>query len=361
MDWTDVNPDPEWVWRRWEARFVAAGVDWNIVQRLRAEIASWDQWCARWSAVGDELDAAADEAMERGRALTAADLWVLAGMLHHFGGMYFICDLDQMARAERRGVASFARAAPHLETPALPVSVDYRGTTIPGYLRVPDTPEPPPVVLFYNGFEGSKEESQRRAFEYLDRGMAVLSWDGPGRGETLEHLPMHGDQREITSLLIDMLERRDDVDATRIGATGPNRGAHTAAKAAAREPRIRALALVSPGYDRRDADWRNEYELRFFLHIFHVADEEALRERLRDTDLTLEGDAERITCPTLVVSGTKDFAWQASGTQRLYDELAGPRHWELIAGAEHTGNNVPYLIRPMLADHMASVFGAGSL
>ncbi len=358
MSTTVKPPDPESVWKRWEPRFIAAGVDWNIIQRLRAVITTWDQWCAAWCVEADRIDEAATEAFDRGRTLTAAGLWELAARLYHFGGMYFISDTDQMQAAERRGVEAFERAAPHVRPPAIPVHVEYHGVPVRGYLRIPDVAAPPPVAMFFSGFEGTKEENQRRTPEFLERGIATLSWDGLGRGETLEHFPMNGDQSELVALWIDLLEGRDDVDASRIGATGPNRGGHAAAKAAAHEPRIRALAVVSPGYDRRDIDWSTDYELAFFLHLFHLDSEEDLKERLRATDLTFDGDAQRISCPSLIVAGDQDAGRQFEGSRRLFEELSGPKAWEVVKGAQRNGNNVPYLIRPLLADFFAETFAA---
>lgn len=345
-------PRVEDVWRRWEPRFLAAGVDWNLVQRLRGSISTWDEWCARWCEVGEELTAAGDAAYEVGRTRTAADLWGHASLMFHFGGMYFLWDREQMVRATARSAEVFARAAPHLSIPAIALEVSVDGARIRGYLRVPETETPPPVALFFSGFEGTKEENQARTREFLDRGIATLSWDGPGRGES-EHVPMTGDVTAIASAWIDLLETRTDVDGTRLAATGPNRGAHAAAKAAAREPRIGVLAVASPGYDRRSPDFRNEYETAFFRHLFHVDSDEALLERLTADDLTLEGDAERITCPTLIVAGDRDFGAQLDGSRRLYDEVVGEKHFELVAGAERNGNNVPYLIRPLIADFVA--------
>ncbi len=346
------------VWRRWEPRFIAAGVDWNILQRLHASIDDWSEWCAAWSEIGDELSGFAEEAFAEGRALSASGLWAHAALLYHFGGMYFISDREQMQRANTLAAETFAKAAPHFEIPAVPLSVPFAGSEIKGYLRVPPSDTPPPVVLFFSGFEGTKEENQVRTKEFLERGLATLSWDGPGRGES-EHIPMTGDVTPIAGAWIDLLSQRGDVDVTRIGATGPNRGAHAAAKTTARESRITALAAASPGYDRRSADFRSPYEIAFFLHLFHLDSEDELRARLTDDDLTMEGEAQNIRVPSLIVAGDRDFGPQFEGSKRLVEEISGePKRFVVVKGAERNGNNVPYLIRPLIADFLAEHLGA---
>lgn len=347
------------VWRRWEPRFVAAGVDVNLVGRLKVTIESWDQWCAVWMEAGDELEGHAREASARGRSLTAGELWARASMLHHFGGMYYVADMEQFHRSHRRAVEAFQVAAPLLDPPAVRFTAHVDGVELACYLRVPAGRAKPPVVLLFNGFEGTKEESGHRVAELLARGLATVSWDGPGRGETWPHLPMTGDYAPATGAVIDALSSRDDVDAGRVGALGPNRGGFVAAKAAAKEPRIRALAVTSPGYDRREEDWPTAYQEAFLLHLFRLDTAEELRERLRQPDLTLEGDAERIACPTLVIAGERDRGPQLEGSRRLYEEVTGDTEWAVIKGAERNGNNVPYLIRPLMADFLAERLGAG--
>jgi alpha-beta hydrolase superfamily lysophospholipase len=351
-------PDVPGVWRRWEPRFIAAGVDANIVQRLKAEIETWDAWLPAWTRAASELEEHAQTAFDRGRRLTAGELWALASIVHHFGGMYFIADLDQFHASHRRAVDAFRHAAPLLDPPAIRIVGELDGVELVGYLRVPPSPRPPPVVMLFNGFEGTKEESNQRVGELHARGLASLAWDGPGRGETWEHLPMTGHYGPAAGAMIDALEGRDDVDATRVGAMGPNRGGFVASKAAAHEPRIAALAVTSPGYDRRETDWKTAYEEAFFLHLFHASSAEELRESPQNQSLTLTGDAASIACPTLIVAGDRDHGPQFEGSKRLYDEVSGEKEWAVVKGSERNGNNVPYIIRPMMADFLAERLGA---
>ena len=346
-------PDITAVWRRWEPRFVAAGVDANIVQRLKAAITSWDGWCAGWSAEAAGIEAAGQEAFDRGRTLTAGELWSMASVMYHFGGMYFISNMDEFHESHRRAVEVYARAAPLLHPPAQRIVADLDGVDLVGYLRVPTGLDKPPVVMLFNGFEGSKEESEHRVGELLARGLATVSWDGPGRGEAWPKLPMTGDYGPATAAMIDVLERREDVDASRLGALGPNRGGFVAAKSAAYDSRIRALAVTSPGYDRRETDWRNAYQEAFFVHLFHLGSGDELDERVMQSDLTLEGEADKICCPTLIIAGDGDQGTHYEGSKRLYAEVTGEKEWAVVKGSERNGNNVPYIIRPMMADFLA--------
>ena len=353
-DFSDViPPDVEGVWRRWEPRFVAAGADFNVVQRLRAAVGSWDEWSREWSREADEIERVAQEAYDEGRTLTAGTLWQQASLLHHFGGMYFISDLDEFHASHRRAVEAFQKAAPLIAPPATRIVGRVGDIEYPGYLQVPAADAPPPVVLLCNGFEGTKEESVNRVAELHARGLATVCWDGPGRGEAWAASPMNGDYGPAAAAMIDVLEGIPEVDASRVGAMGPNRGGFVAAKAAAYEPRIRALATTSPGYDRRETDWGTDYQGAFFMYIFHLSSAEELEDRVMQSDLTLEGQAAAIRCPTLIVAGDRDQGTHFEGSKRLFEEVQGEKRWAVVKNSERNGNNVPYIIRPLMADFLA--------
>jgi dipeptidyl aminopeptidase/acylaminoacyl peptidase len=347
-------PQVEAVWRRWEPRFIGAGVDFNTMMKLKSEIQDWTEWCQKWCERGEDLEKFGDEALDRGHTLTAAESWSSAAVLYQFGGMYYINDMKQFHDSHERKLAAFTKATPYLDPPVERFEVPFKGVNLSCYLRLPEGIVKPPVVLFSNGFEGVKEDSHQRTQRYLARGMATITWDGPGRGETWPHLPMDGENGPPTAAIIDYLETRDDVDATRVGVSGPNRGGFAAVKAAAYDPRIKACGVASPGYDRRSVKWDDPYEVAFMLHLFHLDTEEELRERLMNqTDFTLEGDAEKIRCPLLVIVGGKDEGPQYKGSLRLYEEAQGPKELVVFPDAERNGNNVPFKVRPRIADFMA--------
>jgi 2,6-dihydroxypseudooxynicotine hydrolase len=353
-------PKVDAIWRRWGPRFIGAGVDYNIFMQLKGEIEDWLDWCQRWSEKAADLEEFGDEAMEKGYSHTAAESWLNAAILYHFGGMYFINDMEQFHAAHMKKLETFMRAAPLLDPPVERFEVPFEGVSLVGLLRRPEGVDNPPVVIFFNGFEGVKEESHQRTHRYLARGMATVTWDGPGRGEVWEHLPLTGESGPSTSAIIDYLEARGDVDASRIGVTGPNRGGFAAAKAAAYEPRIMACAVTNPGFDRRDVKWDDPYEVAFDMHLFHCSREDQLRDRMKhQKEFTLEGDAEKIRCSVLIVAGKDVEGRHARGTQRLFDEVQGPKQWVTFPRARITGNNVPYKIRPTIADFMAEELGAG--
>jgi fermentation-respiration switch protein FrsA (DUF1100 family) len=89
-----------------------------------------------------------------------------------------------------------------------------------------------------------------------------------------------------------------------------------------------------------------------------VGSHDALRDRLNQRDLSLEGDAEKIRCPILFIAGGRDDSDHFSGTRRLYNEVQGDKDWVVFPDAERNGNNVPFKVRPYTADFLADRLGA---
>jgi len=67
------------------ARYVATGVDPNDAQRLIVLIERWEDWCRLWSEEAARHEALAEEAADKGRALTAAEAYVRAAIYYHYG------------------------------------------------------------------------------------------------------------------------------------------------------------------------------------------------------------------------------------------------------------------------------------
>jgi 2,6-dihydroxypseudooxynicotine hydrolase len=70
-------------------------------------------------------------------------------------------------------------------------------------------------------------------------------------------------------------------------------------------------------------------------------------------NLTLEGVAERITCPLLVVFGAGDKLIPVSEGQRLARAASGPTVLAVFEEGNHVCFNISYKFRPLTADWTA--------
>jgi 2,6-dihydroxypseudooxynicotine hydrolase len=74
--------------------------------------------------------------------------------------------------------------------------------------------------------------------------------------------------------------------------------------------------------------------------------------------ITLEGAAERITCPLLVVFGAGDRVIAPSEGGRLAKAAKGPSELVVYEEGNHVCFNISYKFRPLTGDWMAKQLGA---
>src|SRR5574337_204839 len=108
--------------------------------------------------------------------------------------------------------------------------------------------------------------------------------------------------------------------AARIALIGISMAGYYAPRAAAFEPRVKALIAWSGCYSVLDDLYLFCEHLRPTLQrlLGGVSDAEA-RERLRA--FTLQGVAEHITCPTLITHGADDRLMRVEGAKHLFEAI----------------------------------------
>ena len=230
-------------------RYVAIGVDANDAQRLLARIERWEDWCRLWSEEAARHEALAKEAAGKNRVVSAAEAYVRAAIYYHCGKHLLAGHAGEGRAAHESVVRCYAAAAPHLDPSPQRLTFRYEGVEIPGWLHKPRRSTRPPVAILLPGLDACKEELHAWAAAFVARGVAALAIDGPGQGETSLQLPITHEWGRVIGTVIDVLERRDDVDAGRVGVVGQSLGALYAPLAAAGEPRIKACIANCGPYD----------------------------------------------------------------------------------------------------------------
>jgi alpha-beta hydrolase superfamily lysophospholipase len=147
---------------------------------------------------------------------------------------------------------SFAKAAQLMPRPLERVGIDSPDGILPGYLVPARAEGRTPVVIFYNGFDVTKELLYGFIREeFADRGIACLVIDTPGTGEPLRlrNVPSRPDYEVPTTAIVDYLVTRPDIDPERIGLLGISLGGYYAPRGASFEHRIKACAAWGGVWD----------------------------------------------------------------------------------------------------------------
>src|SRR5574341_15405 len=168
----------------WGPRFTSQGVDYNDFVRTTGRIEHWEEWLDAWCATADVHLELAREAESHGWLLTAGEAWVRAALCYHFAKFVWMLDMKKYRAAADRAVSSLYTAHKYLDPTAERIEAPYDGTAMVGNLRRPQGAYQPPLVLLLPGLDSTKEEFFYWEEVFLRRGLATVSLDGPGQGET---------------------------------------------------------------------------------------------------------------------------------------------------------------------------------
>ena len=339
----------------WAPRFVQAGVDYSDFVVTTAGVERWEDWHAAWCRNGDMHAALAEEGAEKGRRLTAGEAWARATVAYHFAKFVWMVDPERSRAAADMAVAAMARTHEYLDPDAERIEVPFDGGRVVGNLRRPASEERPPLVLLVPGRYSTKEEFFRLENVFLDRGMATLSIDGPGQGESGYELPIRPDYDVAVTAVLDAIAGRTDVDLDRVGLLGVSLGGYYAPRVLAFEPRVKAGVGLSGPYRFSDIwdDVPPQTRETFVAKSFAKDDEEG---RAKAAELDLNGVAERIQQPYLAITGRLDRLIPWEQTERAAREAPNGT-FLLHEDGNHGCANVPYKTRPVAADWLRERLG----
>jgi dipeptidyl aminopeptidase/acylaminoacyl peptidase len=179
---------------------------------------------------------------------------------------------------------------------------------------------------------------------WMQRGVAVLSIDGPGQYES----PLLGVYVSMQNWIdagpavVDWLLHRLEIDGQKIGVSGASFGSFFGTILTANEPRISATAVIStclePGCHTIFEEASPTFKKRF-MWMSNFTDEPKFDEFAKT--LTWEGHIEKIRTPYLVVAGEADELSPLEHTERMVRAMSCPRQLVIYADSRHSVGNVP--------------------
>jgi pimeloyl-ACP methyl ester carboxylesterase len=332
----------------WAPRMVTQGIDYNDFVRTTARIETWEEWIGEWSATAEFHLGLAREAEVEGRERTAGEAYVRAALCFHFAKYVWVLDGERNREATVRARDALYEAHRLLDPRAERIAARVDGAAIYANLRRPPQPSQAPLVILIPGLDSTKEEFFNFERVFLDRGLATLSLDGPGQGEGGFEAPIRPDYEVAVAAILDALDDRTDVDLRRIGAAGVSLGGYYAPRAAAFEPRLKAVAGVS-GPRNFGQLWEALPQVTRESFAFYSGSPTIEDARRRAHELDLEGVASQITQPALIITGMLDRLIPWESTRAVADEAPNAT-FVLYEEGNHVCNNVAYRYRPLLAD-----------
>lgn len=327
-----------------------------------------DSWHDEWMRVADRNDVRGDEAEHAGHIRTAMNCWLRAADYFRSAEFWLAPDDPRRLPTFTRCEAASRKWLRHLDPPGEVVEIPYeQDKTLPAYfIKSPSGGACQPVLISFGGLDSFKDElwfmTGRGA---VQRGIAVLLVDGPGQGGALrrQNIVSRYDYEAPVGRCIDWLEKRADVDSSRIAVSGSSMGGYYAARAGSREHRL--AACISHGaiwdIEKRFADRGENHALAG--HIKWVMGAKTMAEAVRlAKPFKLEGVLDDMRCPYLVLHGGHDvLGVESVKTVHDYAKSKGINVTLRLTdaeetGAEHCQHDNPTLGQEIMIDWLADVF-----
>lgn len=199
-----------------------------------AEVIGWlestedDHWAEVWGRMGARYEALGEQQEKKGEP--CGESYYLAYDYYRIG-RYPVASTPGKQACYDASLRNFLKAAPRMDPPLERVEILFEGKSLICYLQIPGGVDRPPVVLHWGGVDGWKEDRRRPSEAFHRLGLATMTIDMPGVGES-PLLATDLKAERTFSAALDYLETRPDVDGARMGAMGGSFGGYWAAKVA---------------------------------------------------------------------------------------------------------------------------------
>ncbi|MFC5148776.1 alpha/beta hydrolase family protein [Streptomyces aureoversilis] len=311
-------------------RATGAGVDPHEYRRVTDALTSVADWGPSFLRTGN---AYLERAEAAGSSVSAGEHLLMAARWFHLATL---APYAEAGRAAAEADRALDRALTVLEPGARRVS----GEGFTGLLRGPA--DAPGTVVVVPGLDSAKEEFLDLVSALLARGLAVFAMDGPGQGALAATTTLGPDYEQVVGRVVDAL------GAERIGLVGLSLGGYFAARTAALETRVAAVATVSGPFR---LDWEELPQPVKDIMARRAGGAGAAREFARQVDLSAL--APRVAAPLLVVDGGQDVIPGVTNGEPLARTAPQGTYLSVPHGDHLLGNARPdWLSR--LTDHIAN-------
>jgi dienelactone hydrolase len=318
--------------------------------RARAGEAELDKvWAEEWSREADRVARIGDEADADGRAITAGNQYMRAGN-YYYSAERFIPPGPEKAAMYAKALRCYQGAMQRLHPDIERVEVPYEGQSLPAWFVKGRGLGKRPTVVLFDGMDNAKEMSVIFAgLDFAKRGINTLAIDGPGQSEPLRLRNIVGrhDYEAAGIPAYDYVASRPEVDPKRVAVMGYSFGGYHAPRICAFDKRYGACVcfgamhwnvydFVSRHKTDNAADPRLSTASVFqFRWVVGAPDNDTAIEWSKK--YTLEGVADKVECPILILHGENDRIVPVADAKKLYERVGSKNKQLKIFTAEEGG------------------------
>ena len=309
-----------------------------------------DAWFNACAKVADGVHALAEKFESTGHRVSAAGAYLRACNYYQMAERFRTPKDAKALAAFKTGVDCFHKHAKLTDIKIEIVEVPMGKESLPGYF----VPAPSakgkraPCVVFFDGLDVTKEiQFMRGVPDLIKRGISCLIMDGPGTGEAIRFRGnvLRHDYEVAGSACMDWLEKRDDVDAKKVGVVAISLGGYYAPRIASMEPRFAACIAWGAIWDYYGT-WKKRIDSNFKTslsvpghHITWILGVNTLDEALKKLQpYQLDGVVQKMRCPFLIVHGAEDEQISLADAQALYNASGSSDKTLRVFTAEEGGS-----------------------
>lgn len=317
-----------------------------------------DKWFSEWKALACEVESLAVEEENKKHFRTAGGAFFRAATYYYLAEVFISPEDPRKFESYKKVMNCFQRGAFYRYPGLEKVDIPYEKSSLAGYFfpgRDFTSNKRSRTMVFFDGLDNCKEIITHYASELVARGINCLVVDGPGQGESLRirKIPSRFDYEVPATCAFEYVAQRPEVDTSRIGLMARSMGGYYAPRAVAFERRYRICVAWGAHFDyygvwlKRRKVMENGGTTTSSPHfqLPWVMGKKSMDEAMTKLkDYTLEGIAQEIRCPLLIVHGENDIIVPVEMAHALY-RAAGTNDKTLKiftteeTGSEHCGDD----------------------
>ena len=319
-----------------------------MLDKLPVEVKSWDmipKVLGKKAAREEEFGRRAEEASHFETAWEAYS----RACQTYLKAQHVICEDDnpEKIRLYQRFLYCHQKVREYSEYPIEKIEIPWGDKSIPALFHLVPDRKKAPCIIYIPGMDQCKETFPNAPDNplvnlnpFIQRGLHVLSIDGPGQGEcNLRKIRVRPDNhKEAGKAVLDYLMSRPEVDGDKIGLYGISMGSYWGAHIAAFDNRIKACVAAMGCFMMNKHPIFGEASPRFRLTYKYMAgieDDDEFDEVVAEK-MTLKGVGSKIKHPFLVWAGEFDPLNPLEEADAFFNEIAGPKEMWVMEDDFHT-------------------------
>jgi Esterase FrsA-like len=333
---------PEFLWMRATMPISTGGAELaeclQVIQQING---SDDSWVNEWNKKAEKLTEAAKVHLAENKIITAKNELLRASTYYRTAMMRSKAVSKQADELLTKSRESYIQALSYINTSVQFVKIPFGKYVFPAYYYNSGKPNSQTLIGINGGDSTNEEMFNLLGFAAIERGWNCLVYEGPGQYTARQLNPdlhLMANWEVLNGAIVDWLIERPEVAKDKIALFGWSLSSNLAIRAAALDKRISAVISNGLIIDVYEAwygiwpKWLQRAKPKYFDFFFHLLEKMSSQVRALTSifyglhgvetptamiqawrPFNVSSFADKLSCPTLFITGEAEYAEQAAG------------------------------------------------